>query len=177
MNKSPWAMLSEENLMEQLSHADLVIDALFGTGLPRPLDESASFVVSKVNEERMRRGLFVVAVDIPSGLPSDGQRTNGVVVRADATVTFSGRKIAHIDEFGAPFCSTANEESVPNLGVLDESVAITSPAAFSPQHFVLDGPCPAKKPLLRNLHKGTFGRVGVVAGSAEMVGASILACR
>jgi NAD(P)H-hydrate epimerase len=76
-------------LVDSTPH-DLIIDALFGTGLTRPLDGSAAAVVQAVNNS----GVRVLAVDIPSGLDCDSGDAvgGGAVLRATETVSFCGKK-------------------------------------------------------------------------------------
>jgi len=70
---------------------DLVVDALFGTGLTRPLEGAMAALVGQINDLRAR-GALVLAVDLPSGLDADRGEVLGAVVRADLTVTLAGVK-------------------------------------------------------------------------------------
>ena len=83
--------------------AGVVVDAIFGTGLVRPLDDDALALVSLIARARAG-GAVVVAVDVPSGLPTDGARPSHAVVVADVTVSFGGLKIAHVAEPGVESC-------------------------------------------------------------------------
>ena len=75
-----------------LPEAALVIDALFGAGLDRPLEGAAAALVAAMN----RRPARVLAVDLPSGIDADTGAVLGSAVRADATVTFFRRKPGHL---------------------------------------------------------------------------------
>ncbi len=75
----------------ELESADLVIDALFGTGLQRPLEGRAAELVRHVNAS----GRPVLAVDIPSGIDSDTGEVRGAAIRATATVSFHTAKPGH----------------------------------------------------------------------------------
>ena len=75
---------------------DLVIDALFGTGLARDLDSNASALVRRLNHWRRESGQNVVAVDIPSGVDGTTGAVRGAAVEADATVTFFRVKTGHL---------------------------------------------------------------------------------
>lgn len=70
---------------------DLVVDALFGTGLARPLEGAMGSLVAEINALRAR-GALILAVDLPSGLDADRGEVLGVAVRADLTVTLAGVK-------------------------------------------------------------------------------------
>jgi len=162
-DRPAWQLL-DEGALQKLGSYPVLVDALFGTGLDRPLDVGASLIVDVINRARST----VVAVDVPSGLPTDGQRPAGAVVRADVTVTFSGRKIAHVCEAGAPLCGA----------VVDAMVAISTPPGEEQLHFVLDGaPSPTTTAPSGPVHKGVFGHVGVVPGVDATLGASLLAAR
>jgi hydroxyethylthiazole kinase-like uncharacterized protein yjeF len=67
---------------------DLIVDALLGTGLDRPVGEPIAGFIRMINRARSR----VLAVDIPSGLDADSGKPLGIAVRADVTVTMAGRK-------------------------------------------------------------------------------------
>ena len=150
---------------------ELVVDALFGAGLTRPLEGAAAWVV----EELERRGLPVVAVDVPSGIDGDtghvlGGDDRGVAVRAQLTVTFFRRKPGHLLLPGRSLCG---EVVVADIGtpvaVLDE---------IAPQQYE-NGPALWREmypvPTAED-HKYSRGHA-VVMGGAEMTGAARLAAR
>lgn len=142
----------------------VVVDALFGTGLTRPLDSSAAALVGLIAGLRAR-GALVVAVDVASGWPTDGEQPPGAAVFADVTVTFAGRKIAHVAE---PAVAAAGE-------VIDVDIGLLHPPDEKVSTFALDS---LHLPLPEVLaHKGRFGHVAVVEGSAGLRGASHLSCR
>lgn len=75
----------------RLERADLIIDAIFGTGLDRPVDERIGALITWINGQR-KNGCAVISADLPSGLDADSGEPLGVAVRADVTVTFAGLK-------------------------------------------------------------------------------------
>lgn len=100
------AHLILEGMARSRGEPDIIVDALFGTGLDRPIEGELSEVVSWINAQG-ERGAVVIAVDIPSGLDCDTGRPllaagakddRGAVVRADTTVTFVGLKQGFVDE-------------------------------------------------------------------------------
>ncbi len=77
-----------EQFEDEINKSDIIVDALFGTGLNGKLNEQVSFVINQINKSESS----IVAVDIPSGLdPLDGSITNNVI-NAELTVTFHKRK-------------------------------------------------------------------------------------
>lgn len=93
---------------------DVVIDALFGAGLSRPLEgAAAAFALACVGRD-------VLAVDVPSGLPGDGAAPAGPVIRAALTVSFVRKKPAHLLLPGKALCG---EVLIDDLGVHDAIVA------------------------------------------------------
>lgn len=145
-------------------HCDVIVDAMFGIGLARPLAGRYLDAVDWINAHEAR----VVALDVPSGLDADrGTWVGGVAgVRADATCTFLGAKPGL---YTADGCDAAGEVAVETLGVHppDSQGALVAPDQFETLL--------ARRP--RNTHKGSFGRLAVVGGGVGMLGAPLLAAR
>jgi ADP-dependent NAD(P)H-hydrate dehydratase / NAD(P)H-hydrate epimerase len=146
---------------------ELVVDALFGAGLARPLEGRAAALARRCAE----LGLTVVAIDVPSGLPGDGAAPLGdVAFQARTTITFFRKKPAHLLVPAREFCGDVLlvDIGIP-AGVLD---------GIAPQVFE-NGPALwlAAYPWRRTAsHKYKAGHLLVVGGSA-MTGAAQLACR
>ena len=147
--------------------ADLVVDALFGTGLERPLRAPYAALVEWMNELPLPR----LAVDIPSGLDAGRAHPIGPAIRADATVTFGAPKLAHLL---LPAAEWVGELSVADLGVPFD----LSPSADGDLEVLtteeLGAALPKRPP---SAHKGDFGHILLVAGSRGKAGAAILAAR
>lgn len=154
----------ERELPARAQLATLVIDAILGSGLSGPATGAALDGIRALN-----RGFplaKVVAVDIPSGMPSDSGDSEGEVARADATVTFTAPKLAHVLP---PNCDLIGELSIAAIGSPESLYADVTTELLTPAHFAhLLGPRP------RSGHKGTFGHVLVVAGSRGKTGAAAL---
>ncbi len=155
-------------LRERLDRFDILVDALLGTGINRPLEPHSLFgaVVADINASRA----FVLAVDIPSGMRSDSLKGGDLCVQADATVTFTAPKIAHI--------LNEDRQAVGDLHI----VPIGSPPSLlddDPAHnlnLITAEATAALKPQRReSAHKGSFGHVAVIAGSRGKSGAAALA--
>jgi NAD(P)H-hydrate epimerase len=147
--------------------ATIVVDALLGTGLGGPATGAMLDAIREIN-----RGFplaKIVAVDIPSGMPSDAGQPLGEQARADYTVTFTAPKPA---QALAPNCDAVGELRVaaigspPELYDADDSIwlSLVQPAMFS--HLLA--------PRIRAGHKGSFGHVLAIAGSRGKTGAAAL---
>jgi hydroxyethylthiazole kinase-like uncharacterized protein yjeF len=145
----------------------LVIDALFGAGLSRPLDGDAAALVGRVNAA----GVPVLAVDVPSGLDGDTGAARGPVVGATETVTFVRRKPGHLLLPGRRLCGPV---TVAGIGISDEVVAEIAPTVH------VNGPDlwgAAFPRLAEDSHKYTRGHAVVLSGPAHRTGAARLAAR
>lgn len=140
----------------------LVVDAMFGAGLERPLRGEAAALAARLAEDADR----VVAVDLPSGLPGDTGRPLGVCVAAGLTVTFHARKLAHVLEPGRSLCG---EVVVADIGLEDAEHAL-----FENEPSLWLGRFPWPK---ADTHKHSRGRMIVVSGDAWSTGAARLAAR
>jgi ADP-dependent NAD(P)H-hydrate dehydratase / NAD(P)H-hydrate epimerase len=149
-----------------LDGAELVVDAMFGAGLSRPLEEDCSDVATALN----RSSIPVVAIDVPSGLHGDLARPLGeVCVDAELTVTFFRKKPAHVLMPGALSCGSV---VVADIGIPEEALETISPKLLE------NGPSCWQYPWPPRLgHKYARGHCVVVSGSAQMTGAARLAAR
>jgi NAD(P)H-hydrate epimerase len=155
---SAWARLRASVL-----EADLVVDALLGTGLR----EAARGLPARIIRDlRARRGA-IVAVDLPSGVGSDSGRLPGPAVRADVTVTLAALKCGHVLP-PAEACSgdvVVADIGIPAALLQGARLALTEAADAAA----------AWGRRARDAHKGSFGHLLVVAGSRGKSGAAILA--
>lgn len=142
--------------------ADLVVDALFGVGLSRPLSGEAARAVGQINAHPER----VVAIDVPSGLPGDTGQPQGACVRAALTVTFHAHKPAHVLEPGRGRCG---EVVVADIGLAPQAAQLFE---NTPELWLPKFPWPTA-----SSHKHARGRMVVVSGPAHSTGAARLAAR
>lgn len=143
---------------------DLVIDALLGTGLDRPVSDEWQAIIRQVNRLACPR----VAVDVPSGLNADTGKVMGAAIRADLTVTFIGLKRGLYTADGPDH---AGGVVFDELAVPEGVHADSGPAGWLLDACALSG----LGRRARNSHKGHFGHVAVVGGNAGMAGAARLA--
>ncbi|HKA86973.1 MAG TPA: NAD(P)H-hydrate dehydratase [Haliangiales bacterium] len=146
----------------EIAAAGVVVDALLGTGVERPIVGDMADVVAWMNAAPLR-----VAVDVPSGLSVDTGRAAGAAVRAHATVTLAFPKVGILTW---PGCELAGEVWVADIGI---------PRALGDGARVEWTDAGAAAPLVPRRgpgdHKGTNGHALVIAGSPGKTGAALLA--
>jgi NAD(P)H-hydrate epimerase len=145
--------------------SDVVVDALFGTGLTREIGGEAAAMLAASNAS----GRPIVAVDVPSGLHADTGAVLGVSARAQLTVTFIGRKLGFY--VGEGF-DHVGRLVLDDLDVPLETYARTEPVARLIGEDAVRGALPRRP---RAAHKGAHGHVLVVGGGPGMPGAARLA--
>lgn len=189
LNLEIWEIYDEPTTAAALgataTGADLVVDALFGTGLRRPLREVFAAVVEGLN----RLATPVLAVDLPSGLDASLAAPIGPHVQAQMTVTFAAPKVAHVFSPAAEavgklavtdlgFPVSWIEEIQPFEGQLVESPSVKSLSVETRLHLMLASELAAYvQPRPIDGHKGTFGHLLVGAGSPGKAGAAVLAAQ
>ncbi|MBP3458689.1 MAG: NAD(P)H-hydrate dehydratase [Lachnospiraceae bacterium] len=152
---------------QPMEEYDIVVDALFGTGLHREITGCYGEMICCLN--RMKG--YKVAVDIPSGINSDDGRVLGCVFQADLTVTFAFHKWGHLLYPGKDFCG---EVVCKDIGIPEMALYEKMPYGRMLQKADLNKYLPQR---VNNSHKGTYGKAGVIAGSVQMGGAVILCSR
>ena len=147
------------------TRCEMFVDAIFGTGLRRPVVGEIADVIEGIN----RLPAPVIAVDLPSGLDADTGQPLGACVRADKTVTIGFPKRGLLLHPGAEF---AGKLEVADIGFPKQVVAAQKSSVnwTTAQDAAFWLP-----PRPRASHKGSYGRVLVVAGSTGMTGAAALA--
>ncbi len=146
-----------------LKEADVVVDAIFGTGFKPPVKGFREKVIQIIN----RYGKNIVAVDIPSGLSTDTGKIEGVHTKADITVTFAYPKPAHILY---PACELCGEVVVIDISIDESYIKEIHRYLLTPEIIKL----PERK---KNSHKYVYGHLLVVGGSVGKTGAVMMASR
>ena len=154
---------------DRLSSATAVVDAIFGTGKSRPLDATFARALGRVSKAKEKRtGLHIIALDLPSGMNADSSAVDPACLYADDTITLGFPKVGL---FNPPGSERAGRITVADIGIpsyMAEEVSIELITADWARSVL------PKRPLGAN--KGTFGKVLVVAGSINYIGAAYLAC-
>jgi hydroxyethylthiazole kinase-like uncharacterized protein yjeF len=152
---------------EALQAADVIIDALFGAGLDRPVEGRARALIEAINAQRAP----VVAVDLPSGINGSSGAVMGLAVNAAQTVTFFRKKPGHLLLPGRVHCG---EIAVADIGIPAAVLEDIRPRTFEnrPQLWLRQFP-----KLRRDGHKYDRGHAVVVSGPSWSTGAARLAAR
>jgi hydroxyethylthiazole kinase-like uncharacterized protein yjeF len=159
-----------QDLKDILQQADILVDAILGTGVNGPVREPFGQVISMVNEYAGEK--LIIAVDIPSGVSSDTGKVEGEAIKATKTITFVfpkkgfflGDGPMHIGDWKAV------DISVPPS--IAKKLNLNLPIVVTKQLVQESVP---KRP--RNGHKGTFGHTLILGGSRNFVGAPIFSAK
>ncbi|MEO1165816.1 MAG: NAD(P)H-hydrate epimerase, partial [Chloroflexota bacterium] len=176
-------------LRNMVASADLVIDALFGIGVRIPIRDEAQKILRNANREiNARRAretpssvdltnpvsklsgapIHVLAIDCPSGLDCDTGEVDKNAIPADETITFIGVKQGQLTVSGGAVCGTLR---VADIGISQKLEAMTTISKHIADGDWVKEELPSRKV---DGHKGTYGRVLVVAGSVNYIGAPAL---
>jgi ADP-dependent NAD(P)H-hydrate dehydratase / NAD(P)H-hydrate epimerase len=159
---------SEEQIPE-LKHDCIIVDAIFGAGLNRPIEGLEKEVVNKINQSNY----IVISIDLPSGLfcEDNSQNNSGSIVQATYTLTFERPKLAFLlSDFG----EKAGEWEILSIGLNHPFLdGLHTPYFFLTKSYI--------QPLLKKRnkfsHKGNFGHALLVGGSKGKMGAAVLATK
>jgi hydroxyethylthiazole kinase-like uncharacterized protein yjeF len=183
-NYERWKGLGEEvalvrseaewvNAWTGVAASEVIVDALLGTGIRGGASGLLAQVIENVNrfsqDAKAAWPAWIVAVDTPSGLPSDGEAAQGPVLRAHLTVTFTAPKIGQLVSADAGSCGALAVREIGTPAALVEEVGKGKLRWAGPEEF-------SELPLQRaaEAHKGSYGHVLLVAGSVGKTGAAIL---
>ena len=160
----PIIFFDDPEVKREINSADVIVDALLGTGRSRPLDDKlAAFLVTVADYRRP-----LVAIDLPTGLAADTGQVDPACPRADLTIALGLAKWGH---FLFPGTQFAGDIEVVDIGLPDKLVSgITGRLLEGGEIAQMLPPRPLDG------HKGTFGKLMVLAGSANYPGAGYMGC-
>ncbi len=151
----------------------VIIDAIFGTGLGRPITGHFADTIDLINGRTFARHVPVVAVDTPSGLDSNTGKSFGKCVKATLTATYGCAKPGQVMQGSSSFTGTLH---IIDIGippeVIDKTTIATSMITAETASLWL-----GRLRRQADTHKGTYGHLLILAGSAGHTGAAILAAR
>lgn len=150
-----------------INEEDVVIDALFGFGLNRPLGGLYQQLVQHINNSTKQ----VIAIDVPSGLFTDEPSTNNTIIKADYTLTFQSLKLC--------FVAAENADYFGNVQVMPIGLAKKYEAEETAIYEMVNEEIIAAmyKPRKAFSHKGTFGHVLLIAGNTGKMGAAVMCAK
>lgn len=148
---------------------EIVVDALFGTGLGRPLEGQIADLVNRINES----GCTIVSIDLPTGMVPDGNSiaSDSVIIHAGHTLSFEVPKLAmflpeHEKHFGQWY--------ILPIGLHPEAIARAETSWYLTEVDTITGNLTPRNVFS---HKGTYGHGLLIAGTEGMAGAAILGAR
>jgi hydroxyethylthiazole kinase-like uncharacterized protein yjeF len=162
-----WGGPIETALPQEVTGADVIVDALFGAGLDRPVEGLAQRLIAAMNGA----GVPIVAVDLPSGINGTSGAVMGEAVKADRSVTFFRRKPGHLLLPGRLHCGVV---TVADIGIPAEILTKIAPQAFANTIELWSHLFPIATAAG---HKYSRGHAAVVSGGLASTGAARLAAR
>ena len=155
-----------ESFLRPIEIPDVIVDALFGTGLSKPIGPDFRPVVEWIRKASMHA--YVASVDIPSGLLADSPGIPGPAVKANLTVTFSALKLAHVLSPAADYAGKIVLASIGSPEALFENSEYQLNLVDAKQ---VRDTLPRRA---RDSHKGSYGHVYIAAGSYGKSGAALM---
>ncbi len=153
-----------ENLKYIIRSNDIVVDAIYGTGIHGMIDGISYDVISEINENSS----YTLSVDVPSGINSDSGEICGICVKAHKTVTFAAYKVGMLMFPAADF---VGEVTVADISIPDHIIEGQGLCINVTDDSLVRENLPRRAD---NSHKGDYGKVLVVAGSEGLSGAAYL---
>ncbi|MEZ4952602.1 MAG: NAD(P)H-hydrate dehydratase [Saprospiraceae bacterium] len=162
----PIEYIKEDQLLPKFGENDLLVDAIFGSGLSRPIEGYWADFINYLNAQASTK----VAVDIPSGMFAD-QPTTGISMQADFTFSFEMPKLGFLFPENA---DRVGEWSCGSIGLHPDFIEKEN----TPFYFTdIDSVKPLLQKRKKYSHKGSYGHALLVAGSLGKVGAACLAAK
>ena len=159
--------IQTEEHFHELKNKEVIIDALFGSGLNRNVDG----VTAKLIEHLNQSGSEIISIDIPSGLFTDRSSKGNIIIKAKHTLSFQCYKPA--------FLVAENAEYIGEVHILDIGLHNEFYNSLQSSSELIDDTIihPIYKPRNRFAHKGNFGHALLVAGSYGKIGAAVLSAK
>ena len=161
----------ESEFDEHLLSADIIIDAIFGTGLTRQVQDHWANVITSINNNRSLINNKVLAVDVPSGLNSDTGRVLGTCIKADVTMTYIGVKSGLVTAQARDYVGKLEFNDLQIPSAVYKKLSPQSNKRIISETILQD----KLKPRLRCSHKGNHGHVLLIGGALGLSGAIRLA--
>ena len=161
-------VLDNEQYMMDFNKRDLIIDAIFGSGLSRPLEGLTKTIVKQLNRSEAQ----IISVDMPTGLMADkSNNISDTIIKATQTIGFQLPKLAFMLPQNAEF---VGDWHIFDIGLHQEFIQKSETRYFYSTPNEVER---LIKPRKKFSHKGTFGHALLVAGSYGMMGAAVLSAQ
>lgn len=147
-----------------LKQDDVIIDAILGSGLNKPLEGITAQLVDHLNKSNAE----IIAIDLPTGLFADKSSADNTIIKATHTLSFQNYKLTFLLPENEKYCSDVH---LLDIG-LQQQFEEQEPADFELIDFELIKAI--YKPRLKFAHKGTYGHAALLCGSKGMIGAAVL---
>ncbi len=152
------------DLKDALEEADLVVDAIFGTGITRKLEELYVYCISVINENSTN----IISIDVPSGINSNTGEMMGNAIKAKKTVTLELYKRGFVNNRVHKY---TGEIILESIGIPEEIVDLYHQKEYITSLKDVNEAIPKRD---KTSHKGDYGRLFILAGSKDFIGAAYL---
>lgn len=152
--------VSRSSIKQLDKNYNIIVDCIFGTGLNRPIINSAKKVIEKINSS----DAYIVSCDIPSGINANTGEIMGVAVKANLTVAIQEYKLGHFLGNGLDYCGQLVLKDI-KMCMVENNYVYRADDSIVSCFF---------QPRARNVHKGNFGKTCVIGGSKNYTGSIVL---
>lgn len=156
--------LQSPDFFPKINSDDVIVDALYGTGLSKPLDGISAALVQHINNS----GAIKISIDMPSGLFTDKTSKGNTIIKATHTLTFQNYKLAFLQAENETFCGIVH---ILHIGL---HPAFEQDEAAAYELIDQDMIKSIYKPRSPFAHKGNYGHAALLCGSYGMMGAAVL---
>jgi NAD(P)H-hydrate epimerase len=156
--------IQDENNFHKIDGETVIIDALFGSGLSRPLEGITARLVEYINDS----GCTIIAIDVPSGMSVDHSSKGNTIIKANYTLSFQCYKPAFLAAENSAFIG---EVVILDIGLPPEFLSSVKNNFELVDRSIINS---IYKPRNRFAHKGNFGHAMIIAGSYGKMGAAVL---
>ncbi|MBV9963065.1 MAG: NAD(P)H-hydrate dehydratase [Parafilimonas sp.] len=157
--------IQAEDFFPEINKEDVVIDALYGSGLNRPLKDLSAALVNYINQSNA----FVISIDVPSGMFIDKSSIGNAVIEANVTLSFQCYKLC--------FLVAESAEKIGNLKILDIGLDQDYLSTIQTTYHLISKSAIQHiyKPRKAFSNKGNFGHALIIAGNTGKMGAALMA--
>jgi NAD(P)H-hydrate epimerase len=153
----------------QLPEKAIIVDAIFGTGMSRPIEGWLAGIIHRMNDHRLQH--TIISIDMPSGMIADESSSHFTVVQAHYTLSFEFYKLAFLLPENAAF---SGEVHILPIGLSADYISHTPARYHLTDHEIIKTIYRPRSPFA---HKGTYGHALLIAGSYGKMGAAVLSAK